>query len=76
MTMSKLVLIMFFSAILLCSNFTQNVEATPIGYPALRPNLLIPGPPTPVNPPSRSCSPRNRCHGPPPKRAEDEDKQQ
>jgi len=76
MTMSKLVLIMFFSAILLCSTFTQNVEAKPIGYPALRPNLPIPGPPIPVNPPGRGCSPINRCHGPPPKRAEDEDKQQ
>ncbi|AES65492.1 transmembrane protein, putative [Medicago truncatula] len=76
MTMSKLVLIIFFSAILICSTFTQNVEATPIGYPAFQPNLPIPSPPTPVNPPSRGCSPINRRHGPPPEGAEDEDKQQ
>jgi hypothetical protein len=74
-TMSKLVLIMFFSGILICSTFTQNVKATPIGYPALQPNLPIPGPPTPVNPPSRGCSPTNCCR-PSSKQAEEEDKQQ
>ncbi|CAK8536397.1 unnamed protein product [Lathyrus sativus] len=70
MAMTKTMLVVFFSALLVCSFFPQNVDAATIGYGAMRrdtiscnrknPNSCKP---VAVNPYTRGCEQANRCRG-------------
>jgi hypothetical protein len=79
MTMLKLILSMFLSALLISSTFTHNGEAsTTDKYIVLPPQIRpAPGRPIPANPYSRGCSAIERCRGGsgdrPPTVAEEED---
>jgi hypothetical protein len=83
MTMLKLILSMFLSALLIFSTFTHNGEASTtdkylVFPPQIRPP---PGRPIPANPYSRGCSAIERCRGgsgsdSPPTVAEEDSKHQ
>ncbi|WJX74074.1 hypothetical protein P8452_57782 [Trifolium repens] len=79
--MAKTMLVMFLSAILICTFFSQDVEAqTHIGYGAIGRDR---GPgcgkthlkgckEQPVNPYTRGCEKENKCRGGPPSAEKDE----
>ena len=84
MTLSKAVIGVYFSALLIWSTFSQDVEANVIGYPSLRPNLPAPCSPRfsngcikPSSPPySRGCNPISYCCSKPPPKSMKEYKPQ
>ncbi|CAL5200379.1 unnamed protein product [Lathyrus oleraceus] len=67
--MTKTLLVVFFSVLLVCSFFTQGVDATNIGYGAMRRDTIScskihPGAcsnPVPANPYNRGCERNERC---------------
>ena len=71
MAMTKTMLVVFFSALLVCSFFTQGVDAANISNGAMKRNTITcsrkinPGSctPVPANPYQRGCESEERCRG-------------